>query len=76
MSAIKGSVRNFLLGRPEPVKKETPADKLAPSLWEKKQLVYNAIRKYQDGEYNNRCVLVGQLDVALSGLYDELVKIL
>ncbi len=77
MSAIKGSIRYFLLSRPhEPIKKETPADKLAPSLWEKKQQVYECLRIYQDGGYNNCCVLIGQLDVALSGLYDELVKIL
>ena len=77
MSAIKGSVRNFLLGKPpKPVKKETPSDKLSPSLWEKKDQVYNLLRAYQDGAYNSRIVCVGMLDHALSGLYDALVKIL
>ena len=78
MSAVKGgSIRNFLLGKPpEPIKEETPVEKLSAELRMKRQQVYELLRTYQDGGYNNCCVLVGQLNVALSGLYDELVKIL
>ena len=77
MSAIKGSIRYFLLGRPkEESVKKTPAEQLSLELHVKKQKVYELLRAYQDGEYNERCILVGCLDIALSGLYDELVKIL